>query len=63
MVSFGEREELILLLLLERLGETNKDFNEFIKENYNVSDINTRYINLLDKFLQPYALNKTEKSD
>jgi len=63
LLSNGEREELIILLLLERLGEHNVQFNKHLVANYNTEAINDRYIQLLDMFLNEYALDTTEKSE
>ena len=55
--------EFVIMLLLERLAIDNRDFEDFFKNNYNLNRFNERYRILLDEFLTPYALNKTEKSD
>ena len=44
--------EFVIMLLLERLSMDNRDFNDYLKSNFN-----------LDKFLKDYALNKSEKSE
>ena len=62
-MSFGEREEFIIMLLLENLAHRDKDFLNYLYDNYDAKAFNNRYRELLDKFLEPYALNKTEKSE
>jgi len=57
--------ELITMLLIENrcIIDDNGMFIEFIEKNHNVKAFNNRYKGLLDEFLKPYALNKTEKSE
>lgn len=55
--------EFVIMLLLERLAIDNRDFDDYFKSNYNLDKFNNRYAILLDEFLNPYALNKTEKSE
>ena len=62
-MSFGEREEFIIMLLLENLAHRDKDFLNYMYDRYEAKTFNDRYKELLDKFLEPYALNKTEKSE
>lgn len=64
----NELLEFVILLLIENRslrGYSLKEdkFNEYIDRYSNVNKINKRYKQLLDKFLNNYALNKTEKSD
>ena len=58
-----EKEEFIILLLLENNCYNNIQFSDYIKNNYDIEKFNKRYAILLDKFFNDYALNKTEKSD
>ena len=58
-----EKEEFIILLLLENNCFNNISFADYIENKYNSDRINKRYRELLDDFLNEYALNKTEKSD
>lgn len=58
-----EKEEFIILLLLENNCFNNIRFSDYIENKYNSDRINKRYRELLDDFLNEYALNKTEKSD
>ena len=60
---YERMSEFIIMLLLERLSIDNRDFEDYFKSNYNLNKFNNRYKNLLDEFLNPYALNKTEKSE
>lgn len=62
-MDFRERDEFIIMLLIERLSYKDDNFNDYFHNNYDVNKFNERYRELLDKFLDPYALNKTEKSD
>lgn len=62
-MDFRERDEFIIMLLIERLSYKDDNFNDYFHNNYDVNKFNDRYRELLDKFLDPYALNKTEKSD
>ena len=57
------RTEFTVMLLLERRCLENSDFYDYIKEHYNIKAFNSRYMELLDDFLNNYALNKTEKSE
>ena len=62
-MNFDEREEFIIMLLLENLAHRDKDFLNYMYDRYEAKVFNDRYKELLDKFLEPYALNKTEKSE
>lgn len=64
-LSFDEREEFMLMLLLENrsLKEDWNDFNSYLSKKCDINTFNKRYGELLDKFLTNYALNTTEKSD
>lgn len=55
--------ELILMLLLEKKAFEHADFYEYLREYYDIDEFNDRYRELLDDFLNRYALTKTEKSD
>ena len=59
----SEAEEFIILLLLENNCFNNIQFSDYIKKYYDVNKFNSRYMELLDSFLNEYALNKTEKSE
>ena len=60
-----EYEEFIVMLLIEnRVLKTNgSDFLDYLEERYSLKLFNKRYSELLDKFMNNYALNKTEKSE
>ena len=57
--------EFIVMLLIENrcIIDDNGIFIDFVEKNHNIEAFNNRYKELLDEFLKPYALNKTEKSD
>ena len=59
----NDKQEFIILLLLENNCFNNLKFSDYLDKNYDTKKINGRYRELLDEFLKPYALNKTEKSD
>lgn len=68
LMKENELLEFVILLLIENRslrGYSLKEdkFNEYIDRYSNINKINKRYKQLLDKFLNDYALNKTEKSD
>jgi len=58
-----EKEEFIVMLLLENNCFNNISFADYIKDNYDLKKFNKRYKELLDDFLNEYALNKAEKSE
>ena len=60
---YSEVEEFTIMLLLENLAYRNKGFLNYLYDKYDAKAFNNRYRELLDKFLEPYALNKTEKSE
>lgn len=55
--------EFSIMLHLERLANANIKFAEHLHDNYDMDKFNKKYRELLDEFLNDYALNKTEKSD
>jgi len=59
----NDKQELIILLLLETRFHDIDDYHEMFKKEYNCDKLNERYNELLDKFLNEYALNNTEKSE
>ena len=62
----NEYLELQTMLLIENRSYISNDggsFYDFIKGHYNLEKFNERYMELLDKFMKPYALNNTEKSE
>ena len=59
-------EKMLELILLQEVFysyNNNIEYNEFLRKNYNIEKINNRYLELGKEFLNPYALNKTEKSE
>lgn len=59
----NDKQEFIIMLLIENNCNHNEEFYNYVKEHYNVNKFNERYKELLDEFLNKYALNKTEKSE
>ena len=62
----NDRQEFIIMLLLENRSYCSNDegaFYEYLKEHYDIDKFSKRYMELLDDFMKPYALNKTEKSE
>lgn len=58
-----EKEEFIIMLLIKNNCFNNIQFSDYVKDNYDTKRFNKRYRELLDNFLNDYALNKTEKSE
>ena len=62
-----EKQEFIIMLLIENRSYSSSDkknaYYRHLKEHYNIEKFNKRYMELLDKFMKPYALNNTEKSE
>ena len=57
-------EFMIMLLIENRVLKSNgSDFYDYLKERFNLKPFNKRYSELLDEFMNQYALNKTEKSE
>ena len=59
----NELLELVAMLLIENRCNKGDEFYKYVEINTNIEICNKRYRQLLDKFLNNYALNKTEKSD
>ena len=61
----NDRQEFIIMLLIENRSYSHdkEAFYNYLKENYDLDKFNERYMKLLDDFMKPYALNKTEKSE
>ncbi len=62
----NDRQEFIIMLLIENrsfLADDDGNFFNYLKERYDLEKFNKRYLELLDEFLKPYALNNTEKSE
>ena len=58
----NDRQELITLLLIENNCCDNIELDDYIRKHYDVDKINERDKELLDEFLNKYALNNTGKS-
>ena len=59
-------EKMVNLLILgDILNDYNSDpdYAAWLRENYDVHALNSRYIQLGLEYLNEYALNNTEKSD
>lgn len=56
-------EEFILMLLIEKKCQENTSFYDYFISHANKEKFNARYKELLDNFLNKYALNNTEKSE
>ena len=59
----NDKQELIILLLLETKFHDREEYHEMFRKEYNCDKMNDRFNELLDKFLNEYALNNTEKSE
>ena len=55
--------EFIAMLLIEKKAKEDNKFYDYFIINSNKESFNKRYDELLDNFLNLYAINKTEKSD
>jgi hypothetical protein len=55
--------ELIVLKDLLRDYAKDKEYANFLDEEYNVQKMENRFLELGKEFLNEYALNKTEKSE
>ena len=64
-MGVNDRQEFIIMLLIENRSflADDKNFFNYLEERYDLEKFNKRYVELLDNFLEPYALNKTEKSE
>ena len=56
-------DEFITMLLIEKKCQESTVFYDYFVEHANKEQFNQRYKELLDSFLNKYALNKTEKSE
>ena len=62
----NDKQEFIIMLLIENrsyYSDDERTFYNFLKDNYDLNKFNERYMELLDEFMKPYALNNTEKSE
>jgi hypothetical protein len=55
--------EFIAMLLIEKKAKEDDKFYDYFIINSDKESFNKRYGELLDNFLNLYAINKTEKSD
>lgn len=55
--------ELIVLKDVLRDYTKDKEYADFLDEEYNVQKMENRFLELGKEFLNEYALNKTEKSE
>lgn len=62
-MNVAEYIEFITMLLIENNSFNNIKFADYVKKYYDINKFNSRYMELLDKFLNKYALNKPEKSE
>ena len=63
-MSLEELLEFNTMLLVESKCLGHEDFYNYVDEHCDINNrFNVRYQELLDKFLNKYALNKTEKSE
>ena len=66
-MKLGKLLRLNVLISLNNIL-TNCGFPEWLndydlKKHYDIDKFNKRYMELLDDFMKPYALNNTEKSE
>ena len=59
----SELIEFVTMLLVENKCNKEEDFCRYFLKNSDRNEFNSRYKILLDKFLNNYALTKTEKSE
>ena len=63
-MTLEELLEFNTMLLIEFKCLDNDDFYDYVDRHCDINNVfNVRYSELLDKFLNKYALNKPEKSD
>ena len=55
--------ELIILKDILKDYTKDKEYADFLDKEYNVQKMENRFLELGKEFLNPYALNKTEKSE
>ena len=55
--------ELIILKDVLRDYTKDKEYADFLDKEYNIQKMENRFLELGKEFLNPYALNKTEKSE
>lgn len=63
-MNIEELLEFNTMLLIERKCQKDHSFYNYMDEHCDIDNkFNTRYNELLDKFLNKYALDKAEKSE
>jgi hypothetical protein len=62
-MTIGKLLELIVLKDVLRDYTKDKEYANFLDEEYNVQKMENRFLELGKEFLNEYALNKTEKSE
>jgi len=62
-MDINELVEFNVMLLIEKKAKEEDKFYEYFLRKANKKKFNARYQELLDKYLNLYALNKTEKSE
>jgi len=62
-MDINELVEFNIMLLIEKKAKEEDKFYEYFLSKANKKKFNARYKELLDKYLNLYALNKTEKSE
>ena len=62
-MDINELVEFNIMLLIEKKAKEEDKFYEYFLRKANKKKFNVRYQELLDKYLNLYALNKTEKSE
>lgn len=55
--------EFATMLLIEKKAQEDLEFYNYLLANSDKDAFNNRYKELLDEFLNQYALNNTEKSE
>ena len=55
--------ELLIFQEIFKVYDEFPDYKIFLDENYNISKMKNRCLELGKEFLNDYAINKTEKSD
>lgn len=54
---------LSIFISLNQLVQSNDNTEEWLLKHYDTEKIDEDFLPLLEEFLQPYALNKAEKSE
>lgn len=62
-MTIERKLEFLLMLLLERKSYEEELFNDFLHKKYDLKAFNDRYMELLDEYLNKYAIDTIEKSN